>query len=169
MVARSRFRLINVRRLNHHTVEVCVHIESFEIASRFRGPPNSGNGGYVCGRIAKHLSGTIAVRLKSPPPLDTEVRLESTADTARVLHGSALIGEARRAELFFGAEASAHLRAGAGVHTIVRRVHNTPFPGPITDEEFNDFYAQRACSESLRVFVIRSTRLQLLRARARHR
>lgn len=76
-----------------------MHIESFAITSRFRGPPNSGNGGYVCGRIAKHLRGTIAVRLKSPPPLDTEVHLESSADNARLLHGSTLVGEARRAEL----------------------------------------------------------------------
>jgi hypothetical protein len=70
-------------------------IETLVIASRFRGPPNSGNGGYVCGLLAKNLSGPVSVRLKAPPPLDVEVRLESEADTARLFHGSALIGEAR--------------------------------------------------------------------------
>ncbi len=106
-----------------------MNVELFEIASRFRGPPNSGNGGYVCGRIAKHLSGTIAVRLKLPPPLDVEVRLESTADSARLLHGSTLVGEARRAELslelkpppsYEQAQESARSYAGFTTH---------PFPG----------------------------------------
>lgn len=76
-----------------------MQIERFEIASRFRGPPSSGNGGYVCGRIAKRLHGTGAVRLKAPPPLNTEVRLESDIDSARLFHGTTLIGEAKRAEL----------------------------------------------------------------------
>jgi len=41
-----------------------VNTEDLEIAERFCGPPNSGNGGYVCGRIAKNLSGTVSVCLK---------------------------------------------------------------------------------------------------------
>jgi hypothetical protein len=72
-----------------------LQIETFVIASRFRGPPNSGNGGYTCGRIARNLRGTVSVRLKAPPPLNVEVRLESEAGAARLFHGSALIGEAR--------------------------------------------------------------------------
>jgi hypothetical protein len=76
-----------------------VHIESVEIASRFRGPPNSGNGGYVCGCIAKHLRGTISVRLKAPPPLNAEMRLESDASIARLFHGTTLIGEAKCVEI----------------------------------------------------------------------
>ena len=76
-----------------------MHIEHFEIAERFRGPPRSGNGGYACGRIAKNLRGTVAVRLKAPPPLGTELRLESTDDEARLFRDSTLIGEARRTQL----------------------------------------------------------------------
>ena len=74
-------------------------VESFEIAERFRGPPRSGNGGYVCGRIAKHLQGTVAVRLKAPPPLNTGLLLESTDTEARLLRGTTLIGEAKPAQL----------------------------------------------------------------------
>ena len=48
--------------------------EYLEIAERFCGPPNSGNGGYVCGLLAKHLTGTVTVRLKAPPPLKTKLR-----------------------------------------------------------------------------------------------
>lgn len=76
-----------------------MHVELLEIAQRFRGPPRSGNGGYVCGRIARHLPGTVAVRLKAPPPLDTALRLESDSDEARLLHGETLIGVAQRAAL----------------------------------------------------------------------
>ena len=76
-----------------------MHIEQFTIAERFCGPPRSGNGGYVCGRVAAHLPGTIAVRLKAPPPLNTELRLETTSEEARLFHDATLIGEAKRSQL----------------------------------------------------------------------
>ena len=44
--------------------------ETFTIARRFRGPSQSGNGGYVCGRLARHVAGPALVRLRAPPPLD---------------------------------------------------------------------------------------------------
>lgn len=73
--------------------------EYLEIAERFCGPPNSGNGGYVCGLLAKHLTGAVTVRLKAPPPLKTKLRREWTNDSARLLHDSAVIGEARTSKL----------------------------------------------------------------------
>ena len=76
-----------------------MNVEYFEIADRFRGPPKSGNGGYVCGRIAKHLRGTVSVRLRAPPPLSTQVRLETTDTAAQLFHGSTLIGEAKQTDL----------------------------------------------------------------------
>ena len=76
-----------------------MHVERFEIEKRFCGPPRSGNGGYTCGRIARHLSGPAAVRLKAPPPLGAELRLESTDEEARLFHDKALLGEARRVRL----------------------------------------------------------------------
>lgn len=76
-----------------------MHTETFAIPSKFRGPPNSGNGGYVCGRIAQHLRGPVSVRLKAPPPLDTALRLDTDATSARLFHGDALIGQARAAEV----------------------------------------------------------------------
>lgn len=76
-----------------------MNTEYLEIPERFCGPPNSGNGGYVCGLLAKHLTGTVAVRLTAPPPLKTKLRREWTNDSARLLHDSALIGEAKTSEL----------------------------------------------------------------------
>lgn len=74
-------------------------VEHFQIAERFRGPPRSGNGGYTCGRIARHLHGTVAVRLKLPPPISTGLRLEYADDEARLFHGAALVAEGKRAQL----------------------------------------------------------------------
>ncbi len=76
-----------------------MHVEYFEIPERFRGPPRSGNGGYTCGRIARHLGSTVAVRLKAAPPLHIELRLESGDDEAHLFRDSTLIGEARRTQL----------------------------------------------------------------------
>jgi hypothetical protein len=73
--------------------------EVFSIASRFRGPPGSGNGGYVCGRVAVHLPGCAAVRLKAPPPLESELRIEVSEAGALLMHGTNVIAEGRAAEL----------------------------------------------------------------------
>ena len=38
------------------------------IPRRFCGPPNSGNGGYVCGTLARCIPGAAEVTLRAPPP-----------------------------------------------------------------------------------------------------
>ena len=46
---------------------------SVRIDPRFRGPPASGNGGYVTGLLARELGGFgCSVTLKAPPPLDVD-------------------------------------------------------------------------------------------------
>ena len=51
------------------------------IERRFRGPPTTGNGGYVAGLVAAALGGTdCTVTLKAPPPLDRDLVL--TTDDA---------------------------------------------------------------------------------------
>lgn len=74
-------------------------LEAMVVSRRFCGPSNSGNGGYVCGRIARHISGPATVRLFSPPPLETELRIESEDDVVKLFHESVLIAEGRRKEL----------------------------------------------------------------------
>ena len=65
------------------------------IPSRFRGPSGSGNGGYVCGRIAAYADGPVAVTLRRPPPLAAPMTVEQGDDgSLRVRHGSTLIAEA---------------------------------------------------------------------------
>lgn len=74
-------------------------VETFSIDRRFRGPAQSGNGGYVCGRIARHVPGTATVRLAIPPPLDTPLQVDVTEGGVRLLSGTTLVGEGRAAEL----------------------------------------------------------------------
>jgi len=45
------------------------------IERRFHGPPDSGNGGYVCGRLAAFIDGCAKVRLMIPPPLDVPLQV----------------------------------------------------------------------------------------------
>ena len=68
------------------------------IPSRSRGPSGSGNGGYVCGRIAAYVDGPVTVTLHRPPPLDTPMTVEPGGDGAlRVRQGGVLIAEATAA------------------------------------------------------------------------
>ena len=67
------------------------------IDHRFCGPPDSGNGGYVAGLLAKALGGSdIEVTLRAPPPLGVELALRSDGDGAELMDGGALVGSARR-------------------------------------------------------------------------
>ena len=50
-------------------------MQTMTIPRRFRGPPNSGNGGYVCGMLARQIAGAAEVTLRAPPPLETELGL----------------------------------------------------------------------------------------------
>jgi len=106
-----------------------IQTESIEIADRFCGPPNSGNGGYVCGLIARQLTGVVSVRLKAPPPLKTALRREWTTDSARLTHGSTVIGEAKTVDLLLDAppcptlaqsERAAEAFSGFKAHTFPR-------------------------------------------------
>jgi hypothetical protein len=67
------------------------------IDRRFRGPPDSGNGGYVAGLLAKVLGGSgVEVTLRAPPPLDCDLRIVAGADDAELLAGDVLVAAARR-------------------------------------------------------------------------
>lgn len=50
--------------------------EQVVIDRRFRGPPDSGHGGYVCGVVAALIGGTAEVTLRRPPPLGQPLDVE---------------------------------------------------------------------------------------------
>ncbi len=50
------------------------------IERRFRGPPDSGNGGYSCGLLGARMPGPAEVTLRLPPPLDRVLIVEERPD-----------------------------------------------------------------------------------------
>jgi hypothetical protein len=55
------------------------------IERRYRGPPDSGNGGYVCGRFAATVKQDMRVRLVSPPPLEVPLVIQPDGESGWVL------------------------------------------------------------------------------------
>jgi len=69
------------------------------IDKRFQGPPRSGNGGYVCGRLSQFVDApAVTVRLLLPVPLDTELEVRETEGGVVLLDGGVVLAEARPAK-----------------------------------------------------------------------
>ncbi|RPI43500.1 MAG: hypothetical protein EHM59_15260 [Betaproteobacteria bacterium] len=78
------------------------------IEERFRGPPRSGNGGYVCGAFGGLLTGgthalpsrrAAEVTLRSPVPLDTPLDVRHDDARLTIHHAETLVAECRLVEL----------------------------------------------------------------------
>jgi hypothetical protein len=127
--------------------------EVITIPGRFNGPPRSGNGGYVSGRLARYLSGPASVRLRVPPPLDQALKVEATGDEASLFDGDTLVAHARRIEFelaappppsFADAEAASKSYSGFVRHLLPHCFVCGPrrgvgdglriFPGPTADD-----------------------------------
>jgi hypothetical protein len=65
------------------------------IARRFRGPRESGNGGYSCGLVAAGVGHPAEVTLRLPPPLERPLRFEDR----RLWDGDALVAEVSPTQL----------------------------------------------------------------------
>lgn len=66
------------------------------IDRRFRGPPESANGGYACGTVAQFIDpgdGAVAVTLRTPPPLDRELEVRFEGGSAVLRDGETLVAE----------------------------------------------------------------------------
>jgi hypothetical protein len=98
--------------------------ETLVINRRFNGPPGSGNGGYVCGVMAKLIdSDTSTATLRAPPPLETPLAVARDEAVVRLMHGDTVVAEAHRDTLALTAppapsldEAKAARRAYGGLH-----------------------------------------------------
>ncbi len=77
------------------------------IPHRFRGPAESGNGGYVCGRLAAFVDAeTVQVTLRQPPPLDRPLVVVYEPPRVLLGDGELLVAEAVAAELDLEAPAA---------------------------------------------------------------
>ncbi|HEX7287202.1 MAG TPA: hypothetical protein VF532_13530 [Candidatus Angelobacter sp.] len=66
---------------------------NFTIPRRFCGPPDSGNGGYTCGLLARELGGVVECTLRAPVPLEVALQFERTEAGGNLRHEGKLIVE----------------------------------------------------------------------------
>jgi hypothetical protein len=79
--------------------DVNSHSKTITIASQFRGPPNSGNGGYVCGILGREIEGPATVALRAMIPLDIPLSLSHKGDTVALTGAdNKLLAEAKLAD-----------------------------------------------------------------------
>jgi hypothetical protein len=74
-------------------------IQSITIPRRFCGPPDSGNGGYVCGRLASFIDGPALVRLQVPPPLDEQMEVRPVNGGVEMVRGGTIVATALPAQV----------------------------------------------------------------------
>ncbi len=99
------------------------------IERRFRGPPDSGNGGYVCGRLAAFIEGPALVRLQVPPPLGVEMTVRKAAAGVELVHGAAVVAWARKSEVAVQVPAPPRYEEAEAAARSFRGFHSHPFPG----------------------------------------
>ena len=73
--------------------------ETVTIDPQFTGPPDSGNGGYVCGLLASRIEGASEVSLRQPPPIGKPLELRVTDQGIALFDADALVAEAKPTEL----------------------------------------------------------------------
>lgn len=102
--------------------------DTLTIARRFCGPSGSGNGGYVCGRLAAFLEGPVEVRLRLPPPLDTPLSVEREGEQVLLRDGETLVAQAQTVPLEMDVPAPPPLARAETLRGQCKAFHNHPFP-----------------------------------------
>lgn len=87
------------------------------IAQRYRGPTQSGNGGYVCGVLARMLGGPAEVTLKAPPPLETPLLAAVRDGTVILSHDGVDIATANSTAFQLAAPPALSLREAEAAST----------------------------------------------------
>jgi hypothetical protein len=98
------------------------------IATRFCGPPHSGNGGYCAGLVAAAVAGAAEVTLRRPPPLDSALRLER-GDGAVLYAGDEVVAEARPTGLALDVPAAPSFETAKAMSRRFPGFADHPFPG----------------------------------------
>lgn len=103
---------------------------SIIIDKRYCGPPNSGNGGYVCGRLAGHIQGGAEITLRAPPPLDRPLDVVAADGASWELRdGDVIVGSARPAGVELARlEQASFDEARAAELTTPIKPHEHPLP-----------------------------------------
>lgn len=73
-------------------------MQEIVVEGRFRGPPHSGNGGYVAGLLARLAGGHRAVMMRAPTPLDRVLSFDGSEEPPRLMDGDTLVAQATAAD-----------------------------------------------------------------------
>ena len=79
--------------------EILNIMQSVTVPARFCGPPDSGNGGYTCGLLAKELGGVVECTLRSPVPLEEPLEIERSQSGGILRQDGKVIVEANSTTL----------------------------------------------------------------------
>lgn len=103
---------------------------SIVIDRRYCGPPNSGNGGYVCGKLAAHIRGGAEVTLRAPPPLDRPLDIVARDEGAFELQdGVTVVAAGRPADVeLTRVERASFDEARAAESSSTIKPHEHPLP-----------------------------------------
>jgi hypothetical protein len=74
-------------------------MKSVIIEKRFCGPPNSANGGYVCGLLAAHIDGNAEITLLAPPPLGQRLDIVTGAHGMELRKEKTTLAMGRRVQI----------------------------------------------------------------------
>jgi|CXWL01.1.fsa_nt_gi hypothetical protein len=121
--------------------------DTFTIAAQFNGPPGSGNGGYVCGRLARFVGGVATATLRAPPPLDTPIEVRRSGEGVTAHYGDALIAEAAPAAIGWTAPPAPRVSDADAATKRYRGLQTHYFPGCFTCG------TARGIDDGLRIFT----------------
>jgi hypothetical protein len=120
---------------------MAVESETVTLARRFCGPPDSANGGYSAGTLARFVDGVAEVTLRRAPPLDRPLEVRHEAERVVMLDGDELIAEAVATTVDLEAPPPVDLETArdASAQSPFRDLARHPFPtcfacGPKRDE-----------------------------------
>lgn len=104
------------------------HFDELSIDSRFCGPPDSANGGYVGGLLAAALgASTATLSMKAPVPLDQPLKLERQKDSVRLMREATLLATVERDELLLDLPSPCSFAEAETVAGRCRGLQNHPF------------------------------------------
>ena len=122
--------------------------EQIVIERRFRGPPDSANGGYACGIVAGFLGKTAEVTLRRPPPIERPLTLEHNGERIALRDGETVIAEGMPATVEIDIpDPVSFSDAEEAAKSFVWLKANVPYPTCFVCGE------QRAAGDGLRIFA----------------
>jgi hypothetical protein len=116
------------------------------IDPRFRGPPDSANGGYACAMVAQLVEGPAEVTLRIPPPLGRPLLARERDDEVVLLAGDEVVASARPTTIDTKVPGPLSIEAARRASARCEWLENHPYPtcfvcGP-----------ERAPGDGLRIF-----------------